>query len=718
MRPFTGSTPKDDTIAVKTYYLLGMVLWTLAFAIIMGHEESHEQEPLNSLYTSIARQQAHADARLLDVPDVLRDMAAKDSARFLTFERAGRLDTLATTGGRVRSPLMSTFTAPGMQGTLNSEIPGQLRFVFAGQGGNAHAPDTWELEALQKLAKGESDVTDVANAHDSVTIRFALPLRSKTACRACHSRPFVIPDSAIAGISYLFGPIRNPPDFNKHVLNSFIGYATLWVLGLAGMSVLWYHLQTRIRQRRVAEEIRRRSELLFREVWVQSLEGMRLVDGEGTILLVNDSYCSMVRKTREELEGKPLSVVYEAETGARILDEIQERLVSGTILRPTTLDLPLWDGRQVCFGRADAILDIPGEGRRLLSIFHDLAERLRAEGALRASEEKYRSLHEMNVAGVYRSTQEGVLIDCNEAFAHMMGFASAGELVGQSTEHFYFEKPDRDTFVARLKREGTLVANELLLRRSDGTPLWILENVTLVGGGAILGTMIDITRQKQIQAALAASENRLVEVKSQLQIEAMRMQIAADLHDDIGSTVSSTSIFSSILRKHIPSADSAALTMMERIDSNLHTIQESLHDIVWSVNPDNDDLDNTLLRIQEYAAEVMEARGIALHISRPDIVQQFPLRTQVRRSLYLISKEAIKNIVMHAHCTEVRLNMVVKDRELFLMLKDNGIGFDPAAAKGNGIVNMRRRVNTMGGSIDITTAPGKGTYILIRLPIA
>jgi two-component system sensor histidine kinase/response regulator len=126
-----------------------------------------------------------------------------------------------------------------------------------------------------------------------------------------------------------------------------------------------------------------------------------------------------------------------------------------------------------------------------------------------ASEERYRLLFQRSLAGVYQSTLDGQLLDCNEAFARVFGYASREECLAHRVLRHYPVPADRDRFVARLKEELRLTDLESCLQRQDGTPVWVLENATLGRNGAgepvIEGTLIDITQRKHAEEALIAA---------------------------------------------------------------------------------------------------------------------------------------------------------------------------------------------------------------------
>jgi diguanylate cyclase (GGDEF)-like protein/PAS domain S-box-containing protein len=134
-----------------------------------------------------------------------------------------------------------------------------------------------------------------------------------------------------------------------------------------------------------------------------------------------------------------------------------------------------------------------------LVIAVDVTERMRADERLRASEERYRLLFERNLAGVYRTTVDGQILDCNEALARMFGYESRDELLLQRSISMYFTSEERERLLQRLRDEGSLSNIETRLRRRDGSQMWALENMTLLGDGVMEGTLIDITVMKSAQ---------------------------------------------------------------------------------------------------------------------------------------------------------------------------------------------------------------------------
>ena len=342
-------------------------------------------------------------------------------------------------------------------------------------------------------------------------------------------------------------------------------------------------------------------------------------------------------------------------------------------------------------------------------------ERNRAENDLRASEERLRLLIESTDDVVLMQDLDGRFLYCNPATRYG---ADPKDVVGKDP-HEIFEKVTADGIMDRLR--GVVLTGKPSDHEDSvhwrGETLWFHAKRYPVrdARGVVRAVSLfsrNITEQKLAEERLRLAEERL-------KLEQLRTRIAADLHDDIGSTLSSTSIFTAMLRGQISGEGSDARRMVDRIQENLQNAQESLHDIVWTINPENDALENIILRLQEYATEVIEARGIRLHLIVPEAQDPVTVPMHLRREVYLIIKEAINNVVTHSGCREVTMEILADGRFLQVVVADDGNGFDPGrVAGGSGLVNMRSRAAAVGGSIEVHSKPESGTTMTLRVPIA
>ena len=148
-------------------------------------------------------------------------------------------------------------------------------------------------------------------------------------------------------------------------------------------------------------------------------------------------------------------------------------------------------------------------------------------------------------------------------------------------------------------------------------------------------------------------------------------------------------------------------------------MMEAMDDIVWNIKPANDTMDKIEARMREYAANIFELRDIGYKFTDDTKVKSISLNMDVRRSLFLIFKETLNNIAKYAKANLVTIEISVKNNELLLAITDDGIGFEAKdTVYGDGIENMQKRAKSFKGSYTVKSYPGKGTHVLLVIPLA
>jgi ligand-binding sensor domain-containing protein/two-component sensor histidine kinase len=209
---------------------------------------------------------------------------------------------------------------------------------------------------------------------------------------------------------------------------------------------------------------------------------------------------------------------------------------------------------------------------------------------------------------------------------------------------------------------------------------------------------------------------RLAQVHKMYQ---MRNSIAADLHDEIGSTLSSISMSSQLAEKQVANEMSTRL-VLQQITTNSQQMLESMTDIVWSINPANDRLESTLIRMRQFAAELLEPQHILVNFEVEKDMERILLHMVQRKNLYLIFKEAINNTSKHACCKKVSVFLALKGKKLLMQISDDGGGFAldmQTNFGGNGLHNMKQRAKDLGGTLQIDSTVEKGVTITLHIPI-
>ena len=203
-------------------------------------------------------------------------------------------------------------------------------------------------------------------------------------------------------------------------------------------------------------------------------------------------------------------------------------------------------------------------------------------------------------------------------------------------------------------------------------------------------------------------------IRQMVKMERLRTRISSDLHDDVGSTLSSISILSDILVQG--EKDPQSLKMISTVGSNAHRMLEKIDDIIWMVSPTNDRFQNLGLRIREFAIPLFETKNIRFIIEYEKQLAKLPLPMEVRRNIYLIAKEAINNVIKYAGCNSVEITIRPLHQGLIMVIADNGIGFDTGKPSSrNGLNNMKQRAEQIKGILKIDSAPGNGTRIIFEL---
>lgn len=195
-----------------------------------------------------------------------------------------------------------------------------------------------------------------------------------------------------------------------------------------------------------------------------------------------------------------------------------------------------------------------------------------------------------------------------------------------------------------------------------------------------------------------------------LKIEKLRNKISLNLHDDIGSTLSSISILSDMALHG--NSEPRTEEMLVEIKENSILMMERMDDIVWSINPNNDSLESLFLRIKVFAAKLFEAKGINYKIEIDESIKNIHISMENRQHIYLLMKEAINNLVKYSECTEAEILVIYQSTLLKIKIKDNGKGFDMGQERtGNGLYNMKKRAYEMNGKIEIHSMKNEGTKI-------
>lgn len=214
-----------------------------------------------------------------------------------------------------------------------------------------------------------------------------------------------------------------------------------------------------------------------------------------------------------------------------------------------------------------------------------------------------------------------------------------------------------------------------------------------------------------------------------LKRQTIRNKIAQDLHDNVGSTLSSISIYSQVAKiYHNQEKQSDLEQTLEKISTASSDMISELNDTVWAINPRNDNMQVILQRMESFARPLLSSQNIKFSFEYDKDLVSINLPMEKRKNFYLIYKEAINNSVKYSGCTAVAASIRHKGSNIIMKIEDNGNGFDRTKTSegykssdvyggGNGLKNMQLRAKEMKGKLSIWSEPGSGTRIEVAFPI-
>jgi signal transduction histidine kinase len=253
------------------------------------------------------------------------------------------------------------------------------------------------------------------------------------------------------------------------------------------------------------------------------------------------------------------------------------------------------------------------------------------------------------------------------------------------------------------------------------TPLYFQKwaiSFYIVAAIALVAGVVRTVSHRRLRRALARLEQ-------QQSLERERMRIARDMHDEMGSKLTKISFLS----EHAQVDANSDGPLAQKIGSIAQTSREllkTMDEIVWVVNPRNDTIENLTAYLSHYAVEYFQNTSIECELRLPREIPHRPLSSDARHNLFLTFEEILNNVLKHSAATKVKVEISVTAREFELKVADNGCGFETAAAEnvparggrgGNGLKNMRQRLEAIGGNCSVSSTLGTGTNVVIRVPL-
>lgn len=221
-----------------------------------------------------------------------------------------------------------------------------------------------------------------------------------------------------------------------------------------------------------------------------------------------------------------------------------------------------------------------------------------------------------------------------------------------------------------------------------------------------------------LSTVLIRQRNKLADIKKEQALEAERLRISRDLHDDLGSGLTGVMMMSEQL-KYVLDNKEQTQNLLEKIATSSRQMVEQMGEIVWAINVKNDTLENLMAYTKSYLYNLFENYKTGLKLEMEENIPAKVLNGVIRRNIFLSIKEGINNAMKYASAGEISLHWVNEPHQIKIEIRDNGKGFDPNSTRrfGNGLKNQEKRIKELNGSIEIESQPGMGTRILMVVPV-
>jgi PAS domain S-box-containing protein len=520
-------------------------------------------------------------------------------------------------------------------------------------------------------------------------------------------------------------------------------YRRWWFLTLAGLmiaSAIFGLDRFRVKKTKQVEtalEISRESAERFRTLAQTASDAIITVNKTSRIVFVNDAVENIFGYTETELIGADLTMLmpdaFRAEHHAgmdRYVETDQKHISSASI----ELRGKHKDGREIPVELSFGEFTSGGE-RYFTGIARDVSERKKASenleaafGELSVSENRFRQMNEQSPLGTVIFAPDGSIRSVNKAYEDFWG------ITFEQIKHWDFlsdEQIIKSGVADKLRPvfSGATMAlppipydpqtNSAGVKVNEKAEVrWIQSFAYPVKSdtGELLEVVLvmeDVTdTRRAAELEQKAKTDRLRE------LEQVRRRIAADLHDDIGSSLTQISIFSEVLQQRIDKTNERVLEPLEFIAGSSRELVEAMSDIVWAINPQKDFLGELSGKMHRFAADVFTARDIQFTFDAAGLDDNLVLGANLRREIFLIFKESVNNIVKHAKCTSVEIELRVSDSKIRLSLHDDGAGFDVnKITDGHGLISMKQRTAGLGGTLKILSGKSTGTTTTLTAPL-
>lgn len=463
------------------------------------------------------------------------------------------------------------------------------------------------------------------------------------------------------------------------------------------------------------------SENRLRTIFNSEPECIKLLDSKGQLLDMNPAGLSMIEAdSLEQVKNKSVLGIISEEYRTPFAN-LCEDVFNGNPGKLLFSITGLKGTRRWMETHAVPMRDGSGKVTALLAVTRDITDKKETEEELIRNERKYRTLVEQAVDAIALYDTNGKILDVNTGAINLLGYTRE-ELQQMSLKDVLTVDEIKVRPVQyEVLKTGKSTVKQRAMRRKDGTIVQTEVRSQQLPDGRFLSVIRDLTDRIKAEEELKESYKAIRTLTDHLQKvrEEERAHIAREIHDELGQQLTVLKMDVAWLNKKIDAADESPLKLkMKELLLMLDGTVKTVRRISSELRPSLLD-DMGLFAAMEWHLEDFSKRtGLETSLVAGNEPEKLP--DTIKTGLYRIFQESLTNVARHANATKVIVKAEIKDKVMVLSIEDNGAGFDTSNVKSKktlGILGMRERSSMMGGDYSITTTPGKGTIIVVSVPI-
>jgi PAS domain S-box-containing protein len=440
--------------------------------------------------------------------------------------------------------------------------------------------------------------------------------------------------------------------------------------------------------------------------------GKLVTKADRTIVRVNQAFTQMTGYTTQEVVGKTPSFLRSGRHGATFYEDIWS-----SVTATGTWSGEVWNRRksgQIHLARMDisSVKDKFGVISHYVGTFQDITETESLRALNAASAERMAALFDGALNSILLADDDGRYVDANPAACKLLGYTreelmqlKVADIVAQSAWH-----PESfgmwQQFIDERRQTGCIV-----LRHKEGHSIFAeYAAVASIQPGVHLSVLTDVSDQVKAQTALQDAQwsLRALSLRQQEEFDQLRGELARDLHDQLGQTLSALKLEIDMVATRAPAEAQHMYHLVREGVATVRDVSRTLRPVALELG-----LASALYAM---AAELSLRSDVDINVNVPAGVPSFSEQTE--RSLYRIAQEALTNASNHASATAIEISLAFDHDQLTMQVTDNGRGIsatEPSFRSGLGLIGMRERVKLLGAELCLETAPDHGTRITVTL---